>query len=90
MANLAIRFKDVYPATAEAAVRFLAAPVSTADCERGFSRQNLIKTSLRNSLGVRSLENLLRISVEGPALDQFVFKLSFQRWAANKTRRILQ
>ncbi|XP_052223995.1 uncharacterized protein LOC127839652 [Dreissena polymorpha] len=49
-ANLAIKKKDVYPAAAEAAERLLVAPVSTVDCERGFSKQNLIKTCLRNRL----------------------------------------
>ena len=38
VANLAIRHKEVYPAACEAVVRFLLAPVSTVECERGFSK----------------------------------------------------
>ena len=35
--NLAIRNKEVFPASAEAAERLLVMPISTIDCERGFS-----------------------------------------------------
>jgi hypothetical protein len=40
-------------------------PVSTVDCERGFSRQNLIKTKLRNRLRHDHLDQLMRIAIEG-------------------------
>ena len=79
MANLAIRHKDVYPAVFEAAGRLLVAPLSTVECERSFSRQNLIKTCLRNSLAMSSLNNLRRISIDGPAMSQFDFKTAFQK-----------
>ena len=40
--------------------------VSTATCERAFSVQNLIKTKVRNRLGTRNLDAMLRIALEGP------------------------
>ena len=40
--------------------------VSTATCERAFSVQNLIKTRVRNRLGSKHLEAMLRIALEGP------------------------
>jgi hypothetical protein len=40
-------------------------PVSTVECERGFSRQNLIKTKLRNRLSTIHLDQLLRVAIEG-------------------------
>lgn len=40
--------------------------VSTATCERAFSIQNLIKTRVRNRLGSKNLEALLRVALEGP------------------------
>ena len=40
--------------------------VSTATCERAFSVQNLIKTKVRNRLGSRNLDAMLRIALEGP------------------------
>ena len=43
--------------------------VSTATCERAFSIQNLIKTRVRNRLGSKNLEAMLRIALEGPDDD---------------------
>ena len=48
-------------------------PVSSTPCERGFSSANRIKTKLRNRLLVESMDVLLRISIEGPPLQQFDF-----------------
>ena len=89
MANLALKHQDVYPGAAKATRRLLVATVSTVECERGFSRQNIIKTCLRNSLSIEVLDDLMRISIDGPPLEQFDFKLSFKKWASQKTRRIL-
>lgn len=46
-------------------------PVSTADCERGFSAMNNIATKLRNRLLVDNVSNLMFISLVGPPLSQF-------------------
>ena len=89
VASLAIRKKDVYPATGEVACRFLIAPVSTVDCERSFSHQNLIKTCLRNSMAIETLHRLMRISIDGPDLRDFPFSKAFSKWAAAKSRHIL-
>jgi hypothetical protein len=40
--------------------------VSTETCERAFSVQNLIKTKVRNRLGSRNLDAMLRIALEKP------------------------
>ena len=40
--------------------------VSTATCKRAFSIQNLIKTRVKNKLGSKNLEALLRVALEGP------------------------
>lgn len=87
--NLALRNKESFPASAEAAERLLVAPVSTASCERGFSQQNLIKTRLRNSLKVENLENLMTIAINGSDMDKFDFGKAFAIWAKKKNRRIL-
>ena len=39
---------------------------STAICERGFSIQNIIKTKNRSSMKTKTLDSLMRISIEGP------------------------
>ncbi|KAH3795399.1 hypothetical protein DPMN_148949 [Dreissena polymorpha] len=89
-ANLAIKKKDVYPAAAEAAERLLVAPVSTVDCERGFSKQNLIKTCLRNRLHVSRLHKLLRISLDSRKVEEFPFDRAFMKWSSVNKRRILK
>jgi hypothetical protein len=43
-------------------------PVSSADCERGFSQMNLFHTSGRNRLIVTSVNDLLMIGINGPPL----------------------
>ncbi|KAJ8353632.1 hypothetical protein SKAU_G00211990 [Synaphobranchus kaupii] len=46
-------------------------PVSTAECERGFSAMNLILTDERNRMLVSTLNTLLFIAVNGPEVVQF-------------------
>ncbi len=46
-------------------------PVSSAQCERGFSVQKRIKSDIRSSLHPNTVEDLIRISVEGPPLEAF-------------------
>jgi len=43
-------------------------PVSTAECERGFSRMNLVCTSLRSRLSVKHMSSLMFIGLSGPPL----------------------
>src|ERR1043165_5863459 len=43
-------------------------PVSTAACERGFSKMNLICTSLRSQLSTEHISSLMFISINGPPL----------------------
>lgn len=41
-------------------------PVSTAECERGFSQMNLICSDLRSRLSVTNISNLMFININGP------------------------
>ncbi|XP_006823533.1 zinc finger protein 862-like [Saccoglossus kowalevskii] len=80
-----------YPNTIILAKIALIVPVSTADCERGFSRYNLIKNKLRASLKVSSVSCLMTLSLETPSLremDRFNFHRAFEIWCAMKNRRI--
>lgn len=43
-------------------------PVSTAECERGFSRMNLVCSSLRSRLTVKHMSSLMFVSLSGPPL----------------------
>lgn len=62
-------------------------PISAAQCERGFSAQNRIKSKVRNSLHVSTLEDLIRISTEGPSLEQFDPEPCVKRWLSAKKKR---
>ncbi|XP_078695113.1 uncharacterized protein LOC144924045 [Branchiostoma floridae x Branchiostoma belcheri] len=64
-------------------------PMRNVDCERGFSTQNRIKTRLRNSLSVKRLDTLMRISINGQVRADFNFHRAFVAWAAARNRRIL-
>jgi len=46
-------------------------PVSTAECERGFSLMNLICSDLRSRLTIQNISNLMFINVNGPPLSQW-------------------
>ncbi|XP_052706729.1 zinc finger protein 862-like [Crassostrea angulata] len=89
IAQFSFRHSSVYPVVGYLGRRLLVLPVSTVDCERGFSRQNLIKTDLHNSLKIESLSNIMMIAIEGPTSESFPFEDAFNKWASVKTRRIL-
>ena len=61
-------------------------PVSTAACERGFSRMNLICTSLRSTLTVNHLSSLIFISTVGPPLQNWKPELYVKSWLAKGRR----
>ena len=66
----------------------LAIPFATADCERDFSRLQVIKTDLRNRLKNETLCHLMRVSLDGPGLRDFPFVKALQLWHAMKPRRL--
>lgn len=68
-------------------------PVSSADCERGFSRYNLIKTKPRNRLCPSTVNVLMMLTVDTPELknmNEFDFRKAFDIWAKKKARRTNQ
>ena len=79
----------VYPNLSKLAQVFMALPISTADCERGFSTMKIIKTRLRSQMSNVTLNQCMRISMEAPALDTFDFDTAVNSWSALKKRRIV-
>ena len=63
---------------------------STADCERGFSAMNKIKTESRTSMSQDTLKNLMRISIDGPNLNEYNATDSVVHWmnSSRGTRHI--
>ena len=65
-------------------------PVSSVECERGFSRQNIIKTKLRCSLGIDSLDQLMRISLVGVDVKDFDPVPAIRKWQSVRNRHVYQ
>ena len=61
-------------------------PVSSVECERGFSKQNLIKTKCRNLLAASSLDLWMRVGLEGPDSKVFDFQKAWLIWKNEKKR----
>ena len=55
-------------------------PMSTAECERGFSRQNITKTRLRNRLLHPMLDALLRIDINAKKWSDINEQDVLKRW----------
>ena len=58
------KYADGFPALSSHGTIYLTQPPTTVEAERGFSRQNLIKTALRTNLSGDRVNKLLKI--EGP------------------------
>ena len=83
-----VSFSMLYPTISHLASIALVLPVSTADCERGFSTLKRIKTDARNRLKTDTLDKLIRLSSEGPCMEQFNFDEAATRWSSQSNRRI--
>ena len=63
---------------------------STAACERGFSCMNREKTTLRTGLTEGTLDDIMRINIDGSELDNFESNVHVSAWLASaKTVRHL-
>jgi hypothetical protein len=55
-------------------------PVSSAECERGISSQNLDATSMRNCLRISTLSDLVCIKVNGKSARDFDPSTYVEKW----------
>ena len=78
--------KESFPVLGKLLAISLALPVSTADCERGFSQMKITKTELRNRMKKETLASLMRICIEGPHISDFDFVKVAMRWLGEKNR----
>ena len=79
--------RDSIPNMIKVAKLCLIMPYQTAECERGFSSQNLIKTSRRNSIKEAHLNMLMTIKAEGGDVTNFDFIPVVKLWKLKKSRR---
>ncbi|XP_078000900.1 zinc finger protein 862-like [Glandiceps talaboti] len=82
------KLEDNFPNLSKLAQVALVIPVSTADCERGFSALKRVKTSPRNRLCERITNALLQVSIQGPAPADFDFQRAASIWGNIRNRRI--
>jgi hypothetical protein len=84
--------KEQYPNLLTLLTISLTLPVSSVDCERGFSKHNLIKTRTRGRLKTDHVATLMKMSLDTPelstCLDAFDFKRAFVIWCNMKDRLI--
>jgi len=60
---------------------------SSADCERGFSLMNNIKTRARNRMGVDHLDQVMRIKSYLSSGKEVNLDAAYSRWVSHKNRR---
>ena len=73
-------YSDSFPNIIKLIQLIYCIPFSSVECERGFSRQNQIKTKNRNSLTTDTLDRLMRISLEGPESSEFNYNRAYTIW----------
>ena len=81
-------YSDIYPAIIQLAVACLVILMSNAACERVFSTQNRIKSRLRSSMKISTLDMLMRISIEGPEIEQMDYAKALEYFKRMKNRRL--
>ena len=64
-------------------------PASTVACERGFSRQNIIKDVRRTKLSLATLDALMRVSLTRLDSSMVEWNIVYEIWKDVKERRIL-
>ena len=64
-------------------------PVTTVTAERSFSDMKLIKTRLRNRLDEESLNQTMRICIEGPETLNDELKDIVTHWKEQEPRRLI-
>ena len=78
----------VFPNLATLASLHLVLPVTTATVERSFSDMRQVKTTLRSRLGENTLDQAMRVCIEGPPTLIWVTTSWTQLWPIAKTRNL--
>ena len=81
--------KNMYPNLSTLATICQILPVTTVDCERGFSTMKRLKTRLCSVMKTVTLDSLMRINIEGADLEHYDFDRAVNSWGSKKNRRII-
>ena len=86
---------QIYPNLCTLAQICHVVPIHSADVERTFLQLKMIKSNIRNRMLEKTLDSLLRITTEviritteGPKVNEFPFKDAVALWACKKNRCI--
>ena len=90
MVSLLTKLKSKYPSLATLVELLLVFLVSNATGERGFSAMKRIKSDLRDRLNEETLDNLMRISIEGPPLSGFDPQVAVEQFFTTPRRPDIQ
>ena len=85
--DLCSEHNEEYPDFALLAEYLMAIPLNSASCERGFSAQNLTKTKTRNRMTEERLDQLMRISINGPHMARFDYADAARNFRLIRKRR---
>ena len=77
-----------YPLISNILARIAVLPASSAQVERLFSTMKRIKSAQRNRLKSNTLDNLMRISIEGPCVQNWDPYPALRKWESMGNRRI--
>eukprot|EP00102_Acyrthosiphon_pisum_P013187 XP_008182673.1 PREDICTED: uncharacterized protein LOC103309313 [Acyrthosiphon pisum] len=82
------KLKESHP-NIEMAIRiFLSIPVTTASCERSFSKLKLIKTYLRSTMAEERLSSMAILSIETEIASKLDYEEVIDKFADTKARKI--
>ncbi|XP_076289839.1 uncharacterized protein LOC143213670 [Lasioglossum baleicum] len=84
-----LSLENVYPNIITALRIFLCMPVTTATCERSFSKLKLIKSYLRSSLAQEHLANMSILSIEKEIATRLNYDEIINLFAEAKSRKVL-
>ena len=80
---------SAFPNLATLAMIISVLPITTATVERSFSDMKLVKTRLRNRLGDETLDQAMRVSIEGQeTLEDEQLESIVNHWRDQKSRRL--
>ncbi|XP_060572444.1 zinc finger protein 862-like [Ruditapes philippinarum] len=80
------KYSEEYPNMVNILKCVTVLPMNSVKCERGFSTQNRIMGRLRTSMNNQTMDDLMRISEDGPCMKSFDFKRALKKWKTAKKR----
>ena len=77
---------DEFPIICHLTEIAITVPMASVACEQTFSTQNRIKSKYRNSMHLKALDTLIRISTSLIPIHEFPFERAIAKWESGKAR----